>query len=125
MSDFKANDNLECIQSHRGQLTAGKKYTVISISDDGRYVRVKTDNGHTNGFDDSYFILSTTKPAKKHTETERRKAAKDVRAARDKFLAAMKKAESTGIDIVFTNGLVRELKIEMSFSPETPKKRVY
>jgi hypothetical protein len=126
MSKFKANDNVVCVnnQHNTGILTIGKTYKIIELSKCEEYAQFIGDNGQRCSVFCSRFELSKPstleKPAKKHTETDRRKAAKDVRALEAKLKMAVEKAKATGIDVECTG-----IYIGLTFQPETPKKRVY
>ena len=129
MSKFQRDDILRVIDaSDNSLMRIGDKCTVLSCDRDYVYVKwINNPNLDEGGWDCSRFelISSKRKPAKKYTETERRKAAKDVRAARDKLAKLVDKAKETGINVSFTNASIGMIDIVMDFQPETPKKRVY
>jgi len=99
-----------------------------------RIVENKVYCDWSDGFRDSFMYENDlvfaddtiqTKPAQKHTETERKKAAKAVLALQEKLKAACDKAKETGIHVEFVNQSIGMIDVQMDYQPPTPKKRVY
>ena len=131
MSKFKVGDIIQCVNDDwASYLTLGKSYRVVALERDGRPAVINNNNDKCP-YESQRFILAgksehkPENPAKKHTETDRRKAAKAVRVAEAKLSDAIKKAQDTGIEVSMVNVSVGLIDVEMSFQPETPKKRVY
>jgi len=123
MSKFKVGDKVKIVNAFRNNGLGG---TVVKIDDNKIYCDWN-DGDMSMWVSDSSLELVTDKPekpAKKHTETERRKAAKDVRAQLARLNVLIEKAKQVGID-VDKDMMDDDFIVDMSFQPQTPRKRVY
>jgi len=124
MSKFQKGDRVKYKKTVDGSWCAG---TVLRI--EGNEVWCDWDDGwHNIHMPEDKLLFADDrmqpKPAKKHTESDRRKAAKAVRVAEKKLKDAIKRATSVCINVDMDLA-INDITINMSFQPATPKKRVY
>lgn len=127
---FKEGDQVIVVKPFGCSFTKiGTECTVIKLDTlytDPPIVQVRKNDTREIGCNyEAAFELIKQKPSKVYTETDRRKAAKEVRVMRDKLAKLVDKAKEAGIKVEFVNKSIGMIDIVMEYQPSTPKKRTY